>query len=169
MTASGLMLQRHLRARFTALLRLAQYFPYKSCRIRKLTHEQVVTCYRCKTYILDTLIHRSFDEEIMAQHELIDQTTYDPNRLLDALLEKMNLKNDAALSRMLEVAPPVISKIRHRRLPIGASLLIRMHETTGMSIRDLRDLMGDRRMKYRLSDAQGKPKPAPETSAPSLH
>lgn len=103
----------------------------------------------------------------MAQHELIDQASYDPNRLLDALLEKMNLKNDAALSRMLEVAPPVISKIRHRRLPIGASLLIRMHETTDMSIRDLRDLMGDRRMKYRLSDAQGKPKPVPDLNAPS--
>ncbi len=29
-----------------------------------------------------------------------------------------------------------------------------------MSIRELRDLMGDRRTKYRLSDAQGKPKPA---------
>jgi hypothetical protein len=26
----------------------------------------------------------------------------------------------------------------------------------------LRDLMGDRRTKYRLSDAQGKPKPAME-------
>jgi hypothetical protein len=98
----------------------------------------------------------------MAQHELIEQTTYDPNRLLDTLLEKMSLKNDAALSRALEVAPPVISKIRHRRLPVGASLLIRMHETSGMSIRELRDLMGDRRTKYRLSDAQGKPKPAPE-------
>ena len=46
---------------------------------------------------------------------------------------------------------------RHR-LPVGASLLIRMHEVTGMSIRDLRDLMGDRRTKYRLSDAQGRPK-----------
>jgi hypothetical protein len=34
-----------------------------------------------------------------------------------------------------------------------------MHEVTGMSIRDLRDLMGDRRTKYRLSDAQGRPKP----------
>jgi Sec-independent protein translocase protein TatA len=53
----------------------------------------------------------------------------------------------------------VISKIRHHRLPVGASLLIRMHEVTGMSIRDLRDLMGDRRTKYRLSDAQGRPKP----------
>ena len=103
--------------------------------------------------------------EQLSEHALAGQETYDPNRLLDTLLEKMNLKNDAALSRMLEVAPPVISKIRHRRLPIGASLLIRMHETTNMSIRELRDLMGDRRTKYRLSDAQGKPKPVPEAAA----
>jgi plasmid maintenance system antidote protein VapI len=93
------------------------------------------------------------------EHALISQEGYDPNRLLNALLEKMNLKNDAALSRMLEVAPPVISKIRHRRLPIGASMLIRMHEATDMSIRELRDLMGDRRQKYRVSDAYGKPQP----------
>lgn len=94
----------------------------------------------------------------MEQHEQIAQESYDPNRLLDTLIEKLNLKNDAALSRALEVAPPVISKIRHRRLPVGASLLIRMHEVSGLSIRELRDLMGDRRTKYRLSDAQGKPK-----------
>jgi hypothetical protein len=104
------------------------------------------------------------DEDIMAEHmaehALVGQESYDPNRLLDTLLERMNLKNDAALSRALEVAPPVISKIRHRRLPVGASLLIRMHEVSEMSIRELRDLMGDRRTKYRLSDAQGKPKSA---------
>jgi hypothetical protein len=29
-------------------------------------------------------------------------------------------------------------------------MLIRMHEVSGLSIRDLRDLMGDRRAKYRL-------------------
>ena len=91
-------------------------------------------------------------------NKLDEQVTYDPNHLLDSLIDKLHLKNDAALSRSLEVAPPVISKIRHRRLPVGASLLIRMHESTGMSIRDLRALMGDRRTKYRLSDAQGKPK-----------
>lgn len=103
----------------------------------------------------------------MAEHALSSQESYNPNHLLDFLLEKMALKNDAALSRKLEVAPPVISKIRHRRLPIGASLLIRMHEVTGMSIRDLRDLMGDRRTKYRLSDAQGKPKPAEQQASAS--
>lgn len=88
----------------------------------------------------------------MTEHEPVDQQSYDPNRLLDALIERLNLKNDAALSRVLEVAPPVISKIRHRRLPVGASILIRMHEETGMSVRELRDLMGDRRKRLRISD-----------------
>lgn len=94
-----------------------------------------------------------------------DMVKYDPDNLLASIIGRLKLKNDAALSRALEVAPPVISKIRHRRLPVGASLLIRMHEACGMSIRELRDLMGDRRTKYRLSDAQGKPKPAPEAQA----
>jgi hypothetical protein len=89
---------------------------------------------------------------------LADQVNYDPNNLLDALIEKLNLKNDAALSRALEVAPPVISKIRHRRLPVGASLLIRMHEVSDLSIKELRNLMGDRRDKFRISDKQFKPK-----------
>lgn len=67
--------------------------------------------------------------------------TYNPNRLLDAIITKLELKNDAALSRVLEVAPPVISKIRHNTLPIGATILIRMHETSDFSIRELRELM----------------------------
>lgn len=87
-----------------------------------------------------------------------EQFQYDPNNLLESLIEKLNLKNDAALSRALEVAPPLISKIRHRRLPVGASLLIRMHEVSDLSIKDLRLLMGDRRTKFRISDKQFKPK-----------
>lgn len=101
-------------------------------------------------------------QEPQQAHELTSQVTYNPDNLLDSLIERLNLKNDAALSRALEVAPPVISKIRHRRLPVGASMLIRMHEVSNMDIRELRELMGDRRTKYRLSDAQGKPKPAPD-------
>jgi hypothetical protein len=94
------------------------------------------------------------------EHPLTSQPGYDPDNLLDAMLEKLQLKNDAALSRALEVAPPVISKIRHRRLPVGASILIRMHEVSELSVAELRDLLGDRRTKYRLSGVQGKPKPA---------
>jgi hypothetical protein len=92
-------------------------------------------------------------------NEILSQSrNYDPDNLLGSLIGKMNLKNDAALSRALEVAPPVISKIRHRRLPVGASLLIRMHEVTNLSIKELRELMGDRRNKFRISDKQFKPK-----------
>lgn len=97
----------------------------------------------------------------MNTQRLTDDIKYDPNNLLDALIVKMGLKNDAALSRALEVAPPVISKIRHRRLPVGASLLIRMHEVSELSIKELRELMGDRRDKFRISDKQFKPKEEP--------
>lgn len=85
-------------------------------------------------------------------------TSYDPNYLLDALIDRLALKNDAALARVLEIAPPMISKIRHRRLPVGAALLIRMHEVSNLPISELRSLMGDRRQKYRISLIQGKPK-----------
>lgn len=66
---------------------------------------------------------------------------YDPNRVLDAILAKLDLKNDVALARALDVAPPVISKVRHNVLPIGATLLLRMHEVSDFSIRELRRLM----------------------------
>jgi hypothetical protein len=77
----------------------------------------------------------------MPIRKLPDPANYDPNKVLDAVIEKLQLKNDAALSRALEVAPPVISKIRHRTLPIGATILLRMHEVSDMSIKDLRTLM----------------------------
>lgn len=77
---------------------------------------------------------------------------YDPDVLLNEIVKQLGLKNDAGLSRVLEIAPPVISKIRHRRLGIGASLLIRMHEATNISITDLRALMGDRRKKFQIID-----------------
>jgi len=79
--------------------------------------------------------------------------TYDPDALLDNLINKLNLKNDAALARALEVAPPVISKIRHQRQAIGAAMLVRMHEVTQLSIHELRSLMGDRRKSFRATSA----------------
>ena len=67
----------------------------------------------------------------------------DANTLLDEMIVRLGLKNDAALAKALGVRPPVLSKIRHQVLQIGAPMLIRLHETTGLSIRDLRFLMGD--------------------------
>lgn len=91
----------------------------------------------------------------------ISQPEYDPAKLLDLLLEKLVLKNDAALSHVLEVAPPVISKIRHRRLPVGASILIRMHDISNLSVAELRNVLGDRRKKYRHRTMKNAPKSSP--------
>lgn len=63
------------------------------------------------------------------------------NALLDKVLKLAGLKNDAALSRALEVAPPVISKIRHGRLPVGASFAIRLHELTDMTITEIKEIL----------------------------
>ncbi len=97
-------------------------------------------------------------EDAMEQDKMQSMQRYDPDQLLASLIGRLNLKNDAALSRALEVSPPVISKIRHRRLPVTASLLIRMHEVSALSIAELRQLMGDRRGKFRISDKHFKPR-----------
>jgi hypothetical protein len=88
--------------------------------------------------LLNTLFYCGF---IMTIKQITASPTYNPNRVLDAIIQKLQLKNDAALSRALEVAPPVISKIRHNTLPIGATILIRMHEISDFSIRELREMM----------------------------
>lgn len=82
--------------------------------------------------------------------------SYDPNHLLDAVMNKMKLSNDAALGRLLEIQAPVISKIRNNRIVLSSAVLLRIHEVTGLSVRTLQDMMGDRRLKYRLSPAQGR-------------
>lgn len=94
-----------------------------------------VLCYCFSCSITNTIIF------IMSSKYNPDQTPYNPNYLLDELIAKLDLKNDAALSRVLEVAPPVISKIRHHTLPIGATILIRMHEVSDFSIRELKEML----------------------------
>lgn len=81
-----------------------------------------------------------------------EEVNYDPAHLLDTLRKRMNLKNDRALADKLDVAAPVISKIRARVLPVGSTILIRMHEVSQLSIRELRDLMGDKRALFRMGD-----------------
>jgi transcriptional regulator with XRE-family HTH domain len=61
-------------------------------------------------------------------------------KLIDSLISAQHLKNDAALSRALGVAPPVISKLRNGRLPIGPTLLIKIHDAFDMPIKAIRAL-----------------------------
>lgn len=93
---------------------------------------------------------------------------YSPGRLLDTLAAKLNARNDAALARAIEVAPAIVSKIRHGRLPVGASILLRMHEASGIGIRELRDLMGDRRGRHRMSPTEFRPPQAQPQPQPIM-
>lgn len=60
------------------------------------------------------------------------------NGLLDAILNEHKLKNDAELSRKLEVAPPVLSKIRHGRLPFGAGMIVKVQDAFGWTLPAIR-------------------------------
>ncbi len=75
-------------------------------------------------------------------NNLLEIPTYDPANLLNAIKQKYELKNDAALSSHLAVSAPVISKVRRRHLPVSDALLIRIHDVTEMPIKELRRLMG---------------------------
>lgn len=68
--------------------------------------------------------------------------SYRPNHLLDICMERLGVKTDAALCKILGVAPPVISKVRHKVLMVGNSLLLALHDETGLSADELRELMG---------------------------
>jgi plasmid maintenance system antidote protein VapI len=67
---------------------------------------------------------------------------YAPGNLLDALIARMQLKNDAALARVLLLPPPVISKIRRKQVGITPAIMVRIHDITGLSISEIRGHMG---------------------------
>lgn len=72
-----------------------------------------------------------------------DNPHYNPGTLLDTLTDLLGARNDRHLADKLSGQPSQICKIRKRRVSVAPALLISMHEETGLSIRQLRALMGD--------------------------
>ena len=79
---------------------------------------------------------------------------YDPGRLLSALRAQRKLRSDVGLARALEVPAELLSRVRTGEIPVMPELLIRMEEVSGWSGRELRDLMGDRRAKFRFDQVR---------------
>lgn len=77
--------------------------------------------------------------------------SYNPSNLFDFLCRRYRAKTDVQLAMLLGVGNPLICKMRRRVQPVSGSLLIRIHEITGISIRELKEIMGDRRSKQRAS------------------
>lgn len=82
---------------------------------------------------------------------------FDPAHMLDHLRYRLRLKNDASLCRLLDITPPLLSKIRNRKRSVCPGLIIRIHEVTGIHVHDLRVMMGDRRSRMRPPVRTGNP------------
>lgn len=67
------------------------------------------------------------------------------NPILDRIIAEKRLKNDAALSRLLETPPPVISKLRHNKLPIGPATILTLVELGGIPLEDIRTVVPRKR------------------------
>lgn len=65
-------------------------------------------------------------------------TPTDPNGFIDFIKDHLQIETDADLAIRLSVAPPVISKIRGSTLNVGPTLLLRLHEESGIEIKDLK-------------------------------
>jgi plasmid maintenance system antidote protein VapI len=72
------------------------------------------------------------------QHKSVRQT----NALLDAVMDRNEIKTDVALSRFLNIDAPTICKLRHGDYSITSHHILRIHEKTGMAVADIKTLAG---------------------------
>lgn len=64
------------------------------------------------------------------------------DKFLDVALDKMQVKNDAAMARATNLSPPVISKLRHAKIGFCATHLVAFHLATDIPVRDIMQAVG---------------------------
>lgn len=77
----------------------------------------------------------------------MEEKKLQPNALVDYLLEKLSLKNDRQLAEYFDVLPPVISKIRNRRMSVSANMILLIHEKLDIPVAEIRRLIDQTRQK----------------------
>lgn len=63
------------------------------------------------------------------------------HKLLDACIKLAGVKTDRALSEKIGVASTVMSRIRHKKLPVTPTTILAIHEKLGMSVPEIRQLI----------------------------
>lgn len=63
------------------------------------------------------------------------------HKLLDTLIERFSLKNDAALCRALEAEPPMVSKIRNGHSGVSDHMILMVHERLAVPVAEIRELI----------------------------
>lgn len=64
------------------------------------------------------------------------------NDVFTRIRAELKLHTDVALAAKLEITPPTVSKIRSGKINAGATLVMRIHEVTGWTIRDIKAAFG---------------------------
>ncbi len=82
---------------------------------------------------------------------MLNHHQYDPAKLLNFLRQLLKLRNDAELSKSLNMSQALIALIRTGHRPVTGAILIVMHEVSQLTIAELRVLMGDRRRSCRMA------------------
>ncbi|GIZ52780.1 hypothetical protein NCCP691_27940 [Noviherbaspirillum aridicola] len=85
------------------------------------------------------------------QSDTHTHSVYAPGRLLATLASWFNLTTDRSLSKRLQLSPQVLRGIRSGAIAITPSLLILMAEAAGKTVDELRELLGERRRKARMT------------------
>jgi len=65
------------------------------------------------------------------------------NSLFDAIKQMRHLKTDVQLSKLLDVGPGAISKMRHEALEIGATIMVSIHEETGWPTKKIKSMIAE--------------------------
>lgn len=67
-----------------------------------------------------------------------------PNALLDEVKKQNGLKSDRALAQFLDTEAPYMSRIRTGKLAVGPSIILSIHEKTGMPVAKIRELIAQK-------------------------
>ena len=81
----------------------------------------------------------------------IHPSSYDPARLFDTVRQRLQLHSDKALAKALQIAPPLLARLREQVLPVSGSLLLRIQDVSGIAVAELQRVLGDRRRRMRLA------------------
>jgi hypothetical protein len=98
-----------------------------------------------------TLRMNAFSEGRKRPDSLGAAEDYNPELLLNSLMDRMHLTEEGELAKHLRMDKRLLGKIRERRLQISGSMLMQMQEATGITIAELRRILGDRRGTSRIA------------------
>lgn len=84
------------------------------------------------------------DHKITFEQAKASASKIENAKLLDTAISRLGLKNDAALSRAMEIAPPLFSKVRNGKVSVGAVLAIRLEEVASIPIKETTNILAGR-------------------------